>query len=83
MGRNITLVCTPPSGYPEPTIDWYYDGNQLSQSDPGVEFKKDKKRLVLLNLASNDAGLYRCEATNVFGTESSGNYNLKVQGKGS
>ena len=53
------------SGYPVPTsshITWYYpNGDEVSDTDTGVEFQDSSKRLILSNVQPQQAGLYECD----------------------
>ena len=53
------------SGYPIPSsssITWYHsDGGRIADSDVGVRFLESKRRLVLSNVQSRQAGMYRCD----------------------
>lgn len=53
------------SGYPSPSssrIRWYYpNGAQIADDDVGVRFLESKRRLVLSNVRSQQAGVYTCD----------------------
>ena len=53
------------SGYPPPTqITWYRPhGYEVMTLDEGVEFQDGRKKLLLSNILSQDAGLYTCTVT--------------------
>ena len=52
------------SGYPIPTssqITWHDpSGDEISDSDPGVEFQDGGRRLILSDVQAHQAGLYDC-----------------------
>ena len=52
------------SGYPIPSssqITWYYPrGGEISDGDNGVQFQDGRRRLILSNVETEQAGLYEC-----------------------
>ena len=55
------------SGYPTPVstqITWRRPGgSDIMDSDEGVEFQDDRRRLILSNVQPQQAGLYQCTVT--------------------
>ena len=52
------------SGFPTPTsshITWYYDNDEISDTDTGVAFQDSKRRLILSNVQPQQAGMYECD----------------------
>lgn len=90
----ITLGCKA-EGRPEPTIEWYKDGELLKipgaaggSNDNGPRSQKvilSDGSLFFLRVAHSkkeqDSGVYWCVARNVAGTEVSRNATLQVAGK--
>ncbi|XP_046858235.1 hemicentin-2-like [Xenia sp. Carnegie-2017] len=68
-GQNVTITCES-DGYPEPTYTIYRYGNTSVVSD--------KKTHIIQSVNFSDAGLYRCEAKNKLGNDSSQVKNLTV-----
>jgi hypothetical protein len=65
-GEPVTLVC-PAAGTPTPTIVWYKDDRLVSRNEEGITQLTDGS-LEIDKTKAFDAGLYRCEATNVAGS---------------
>uniref|UniRef100_A0A0K0E050 Ig-like domain-containing protein n=1 Tax=Strongyloides stercoralis TaxID=6248 RepID=A0A0K0E050_STRER len=72
---NITLEC-PVVGDPIPHIVWYRNDEPVDLNGEKYRFNKASKSLTILNLKEEDAGNYRCEATNSF--VNSQTYNEKI-----
>lgn len=64
------------SGHPKPTITWYHNNEQLTDS----ESKKGRFSLVINDLKPEDSGNYTCLSSNPFGTVGH-SYMLEVIGK--
>uniref|UniRef100_A0A7E4VQ73 Ig-like domain-containing protein n=1 Tax=Panagrellus redivivus TaxID=6233 RepID=A0A7E4VQ73_PANRE len=62
-GDTAILHC-PVYGYPQPTIEWFKDGEELDW-DSGRTKKRDPD-LYISDVTRADDGLYRCRATNKF-----------------
>ena len=60
-GYNLTVVCNA-SGIPAPMVTWIKVG--------GGEIITNGSELVLTNISKNEAGEYRCEASNECGNAS-------------
>jgi len=69
-GGNVTLYCNA-SGVPLPTVSWV-------KVSSGERF--NGKELVFTNISRNEAGEYRCEASNECGNASE-SANIDVQCK--
>uniref|UniRef100_A0A0N4ZRH3 Ig-like domain-containing protein n=1 Tax=Parastrongyloides trichosuri TaxID=131310 RepID=A0A0N4ZRH3_PARTI len=66
LEENITLEC-PVVGNPIPHINWYKNDEHINTNNSDkYRFNKASKGLTILNLKEEDAGNYRCEATNSF-----------------
>lgn len=91
LGSSLTLLCAV-NGNPEPVIHWSLRGQTIIPS-PGRLIITDGgqrsvlpfnhieylKRLEILNLRSEDAGEYRCEAQNEVG-DSSDSIKIEILG---
>lgn len=56
------------SGLPKPEVCWYRDSQALIPSDTCKFFHDDEEHtLMLLNVLTEDAGTYSCEARNDYG----------------
>ena len=60
-GHNLTVVCNA-SGIPAPMVTWMKVG--------GGDMSADGSELVFTNIRRNEAGEYRCEASNECGNAS-------------
>lgn len=77
QGQTFRLSCTA-RGYPEPTKEWFKDGNLIKRKD---RFAIDREgSLVVLDAQAFDAGDYRCKASNLAG-EDERNYEIQVIGE--
>lgn len=62
---HVLLDCAA-SGSPQPDIQWFVNGRQLTQSRPDVQLQANGS-LVLVQPTQLSAGTYRCEAHNSLG----------------
>jgi myosin-light-chain kinase len=69
----ICPVCVFSIGYPQPTVAWHKNGQELSPRDGSViiSWELNHARLELRNVAVKDAGRYTCKAVNSVGSASS------------
>lgn len=60
-------------GYPQPTVSWHKNGQELNPKDGSViiSWELNHARLELQNVAVKDAGRYTCRAVNSVGSASS------------
>jgi titin len=60
-------------GYPQPSVTWHKNGQELSPRDGSVIISRELSRvnLELRNVAVKDAGRYTCKAVNAVGSASS------------
>ncbi|XP_077981751.1 muscle, skeletal receptor tyrosine-protein kinase-like isoform X2 [Glandiceps talaboti] len=63
---KVTFRCIV-EGIPEPSLEWEKDGQVLNANMPNVLFLKNGN-LRLKNISVQDAGFYRCKATNSLGS---------------
>jgi len=69
-GDTLTFICKV-TGTPDPDIEWYMDGRMLSVSDGfRMTYYDGTCKLSKGMISVEDAGNYRCSATNVNGTVS-------------
>jgi len=58
-------------GFPEPNIEWYFNGNRI---EPGINYSIFKEgdlcSLVIVRPRDKDSGVYECRAKNSCGTDS-------------
>ncbi|XP_038063967.1 hemicentin-1-like isoform X2 [Patiria miniata] len=67
IGTSVTLPCTAILGNPTPKIYWYRDGSLIRQ---GTHYRiMEDGGLVIRPLRLDDAGMYRCVASNVAGND--------------
>ncbi|XP_017057908.1 peroxidasin [Drosophila ficusphila] len=66
-GSGHVLLDCAASGWPQPDIQWFVNGRQLSQSTPALQLQANGS-LVLLQPSQLSAGTYRCEARNSLGS---------------
>ena len=73
--NDLELTCEV-KGHPAPTVEWFHDDKKISESgsqdNKNVEIKLDdgKAYLKIVELKEDDAGEYKCVATNSKGTAS-------------
>ncbi|KAI8779431.1 hemicentin-1, partial [Biomphalaria glabrata] len=76
--NDTTILECPASGFPEPSILWYFNGAPLDpQLQPGLQISESGKRLVIQQTKVSDSGVYMCVASNEAG-EAEQNYNVDV-----
>jgi len=74
-GRNTNFYCTA-SGNPRPRIEWRFKGTRLQSGSK--HWIKDGGELNIKHLNYNDAGQYKCAATNILGShQASGNLTVR------
>ncbi|XP_065171313.1 papilin-like isoform X3 [Atheta coriaria] len=67
QGHDVGISCDV-DGYPVPRVEWFKDDERLERS-PHYEIT-ETNRLLIRNITSDDAGTYKCEATNVYSQHS-------------
>lgn len=78
-GEELKLAVTP-TGNPKPEITWYKDGVMVIESTRrNIRSRLDDNLLVVYSAKTEDAGNYRCEASNVLGKNSK-TFIVKVRG---
>lgn len=81
-GEEVKFHCDV-TGQPMPEISWYHDNKEISENqDFKITYNKETGActLLIVEVFPQDAGEYRCEATNPFGTEVSRAY-LEIECK--
>ena len=64
--RRVNIPC-PARGTPAPTITWYKNNIRLTGNEIGVILNDDGS-LDITNARADDAGAYKCEASNPAGS---------------
>lgn len=72
LNSSDQILATPSTGYPQPSITWLKNGQELKPKD-GVQisFEHNHARVQLKSVNVKDAGRYTCTAINDVGTASS------------
>lgn len=79
-GEELKLTVTP-TGNPKPEITWYKDEIMVIEGlRRNIRSRLDETTLVVFSAKTDDAGSYRCEASNIMGKHSK-NFIVKVRGK--
>ena len=63
--NRVVLPC-PATGTPTPVIRWFKGGKRITGNELGITIRNDGS-LQLDHAQGQDAGMYKCEATNVAG----------------
>lgn len=77
------MECSPPRGYPEPTIRWRKDDQLLSinnNNNNGGRYRLSGTNLQINNVQPEDNGSYQCLAQNMAGQRESPPAQLNVRG---
>ncbi|XP_022095889.1 roundabout homolog 2-like [Acanthaster planci] len=69
-GEPVVLECQPPRGYPEPTVTWSKDDEDVIVDGDRVKVLQDGN-LMISQARRTDTGSYVCIATNSIGTRES------------
>lgn len=78
VGKSVVLKCSPPRGYPVPTITWLQDGSLVSNTSR--TFVSAKGNLTISPVTKADQGSYICRASSPLGTRDSQEALLTVKG---
>uniref|UniRef100_A0A915HN40 Roundabout n=1 Tax=Romanomermis culicivorax TaxID=13658 RepID=A0A915HN40_ROMCU len=68
LGQQATMECSPPKGYPEPTVSWKKDNRDLRLNQDSRRTIHSNGDLIIMDVQTSDAGFYSCVATNLVGT---------------
>ncbi|XP_054712056.1 obscurin-like isoform X2 [Uloborus diversus] len=70
VNQPIKLTCKV-TGYPEPEVDWYFEGKAISPSNSKYNISKlgDTHSLGIHNCQTTDTGVYECRASNSVGED--------------
>lgn len=79
IGETVRLECRF-SGMPVPAIHWYKDEIPFEKNDSRIIFHNGNEILYIQFVTIEDAGNYRCEATNRLGVASAQS-TLKIKSK--
>ena len=82
VGEMAIMECSPPRGYPEPTIRWRKDDQLLSinNNNNGGRYRLSGTNLQINNVQPEDNGSYQCLAQNMAGQRESPPAQLNVRG---
>ncbi|XP_075675616.1 protein sax-3-like isoform X4 [Dermatophagoides pteronyssinus] len=83
VGEMAIMECSPPRGYPEPTIRWRKDDQLLSinnNNNNGGRYRLSGTNLQINNVQPEDNGSYQCLAQNMAGQRESLPAQLNVRG---
>lgn len=78
VGDDVVFECSPPRGFPEPSVQWKKNGQMVNLEG---RFRLSNTNLVITNVQAQDAGSYQCVAQNYAGTRESHLAQLTVLGK--
>lgn len=71
------MECSPPRGYPEPTVKWRKDDHLLPMNG---RYRLSGTNLQINNVQPEDNGRYQCIAQNMAGSRESPQAQLNVRG---
>lgn len=86
LGEPHMIWC-PIEAQPEPEVKWFKDARELIDDDVSTQTQQahathrdmSGKELMFMSVHEDDAGEYRCEATNYLGTVRSERMRLSVK----
>lgn len=64
--REVTIFCQS-EGVPQPTIQWFKDGQKIGAKSDGVLLSANNQKLTIPKTVESDAGVYTCRAVNFAG----------------
>ena len=68
-GDGVSLECSPPKGYPQPTVTWLYEGRELSANGLHIlKYTQYEGGLFIDACMKEDSGTYECVASNEAGS---------------
>ncbi|KAI6188704.1 Immunoglobulin I-set domain protein [Aphelenchoides besseyi] len=79
LGKDAILECSPPRGFPEPSVSWRRDDHPLP--DNRRYSLHPSGNLIIENVQRSDSGLYTCVAMNMVGERTSPSARLFVSEK--
>ncbi|XP_070198989.1 uncharacterized protein [Littorina saxatilis] len=65
-GQFVSLPCTPPEGNPDPEVYWTFNNERVQQ-----DTRTPDNALIIESFGAENAGTYRCVATNLANTRTS------------
>lgn len=77
VGNDIVIPCEV-EGYPQPSVHWFHEDVPVESDDRVRIFNQNELRI--FNSTTQDAGSYRCDAVNEYGSSSS-SVTISVEGK--
>lgn len=75
----MIIECTPPRGYPEPTVSWKKDGKIINSNSSRIKLLPNGSLRITV-VRPTDKGKYACRANNILGTRESPPVGLNVYG---
>lgn len=79
IGRDILNLNCAAEGNPNPTLSWEFNGKKIHNSIK-YRFSRLGTRLQVYNVTLEDSGVYRCVATNSYGS-TFGQTNIHIHGE--
>ncbi|XP_035703436.1 papilin isoform X2 [Folsomia candida] len=76
VGNDIVIPCEV-EGYPQPSVHWFHEDVPVESDDRVRIFNQNELRI--FNSTTQDAGSYRCDAVNEYGSSSS-SVTISVEG---
>lgn len=68
-GESVVMKCSPPRGYPVPTVSWLHNG--LPVTNTSRTFISPKGNLTISSVTEADQGTYVCKSSSPLGTQNS------------
>lgn len=68
-GESVVMRCSPPRGYPVPTVSWLHNG--LPVTNTSRTFISPKGNLTISSVTEADQGTYVCKSSSPLGTQNS------------
>lgn len=69
VGQSVLLPCKA-SGAPQPTIQWYFEGQRKALANSSIYTILSSGSLLINNIGNDEFGKYKCEAKNLVNSAS-------------